>query len=209
MNTSITGGYYAPLDELIREYAPNLVQTKAKEIFSINRAKGPDGEYHLYGIPLGDYHGRTLQFLNWVAESQEHFDLCAYGIQGVTWEPVGDKQFKVNSDLWTGETWTWVRNAAYERYDSNFTETDLAHIDRFHDPDFFNASVLSGFSFNSEPVSNEVSQYNVALQKYWFAIQNGAVDPEEGMALFREEAYDAVSAICAEMQSQIDAYLSL
>lgn len=54
-----------------------------------------------------------------------------------------------------------------------------------------------------------MSQYNVALQKYWFAIQNGAVDPEEGMALFREEAYDAVSAICAEMQSQIDAYLSL
>ena len=150
---------------------------------------------------------RTLQFLNWVAENQENFDLCAYGIQGVTWEPVGDKQFKVDSDLWAAETWTWVRNAAYERYDSNYTETDLAHIGRFHDKDFFTSSVLSGFSFNSEPVSNQVSQYNVALQKYWFAIENGAVDPEEGMRLFREEAYDAVTAICAEMQRQIDAYL--
>ena len=405
MNTSIAGGYYEALDDLIREHAPNLVATKTEEILNANRAKGPDGEYHLYGIPLGDYYGRamqflvrkdireemgvpeikteqelidfaykvkeahpeltpiitgraagntmaamlaafdlyeipdymwitdmgwegvfyfknndgkiynifddmpkplwedillsrklyqdgilhpdvmslpdwyakvqegscaiscgadigvagslqaalsqadpngvyeavtfydfaqdkkfatdfkawdfcfipststaenkarTLQFLNWVAESQENFDLCAYGIQGVTWEPVGDKQFKVDSDLWAAETWTWVRNAAYERYDSNYTEADLAHIDRFHDKDFFTSSVLSGFSFNSEPVSNQVSQYNVALQKYWFAIQNGAVDPEEGMKLFREEAYDAVTAICAEMQRQIDAYL--
>ncbi len=405
MNTSIAGGYYEALDELIYEYAPNLVATKTEAILNANRAKGPDGEYHLYGIPLGDYYGRamqfmvrkdirealgvpeikteeelidfaykvkevfpeltpiitgraagntmaamlaafdiyeipdyiwitdmgwegvfyfknndgkiynifddmpeplwedillarqlyedgilhpdvmslpdwyakvqegscaiscgadigvagslqsalsqadpngvyeavtfydfeqdhkfatdfkawdfcfipststtenkirTLQFLNWVAASQENFDLCAYGIAGETWEPVGERQFKVNSDLWAAETWTWVRNAAYERYDSNFTETDLAHIDRFHDPDFFNASVLSGFSFNSEPVSNEVAQYNVALGEYWFAIQNGAVDPEEGMALFREEAYDAVTAICAEMQRQIDEYL--
>ena len=51
-------------------------------------------------------------------------------------------------------------------------------------------------------------RYNVALGKYWFAIQNGAVDPEEGMALFREEAYDAVTAICEEMQRQIDEYLN-
>lgn len=150
---------------------------------------------------------RSLEFLNWVAASQENYDLCAYGILGDTWNPVGENQFEVDPTRWAAETWTWLRNSAYERYDSNFNEYDLERIARFHDPDFFEASVLAGFSFNADPVNTELSQYNVALQKYWFAIQNGAVDPEEGMQKFKDEAYDAVLVVSAEMQAQINEYL--
>jgi putative aldouronate transport system substrate-binding protein len=150
---------------------------------------------------------RSLEFLNWVAASQENYDLCAFGVEGLTWEPVGDKQYTIYSDKWEWNSWTWCRNAVFERYDANYNETDLAAIDRFHDEAFFEKSVLTGFSFNADPVTNQISQYNVALSKYWYAIQDGAIDPDEGMAAFRDEAYDAVSIITAELQKQIDEFL--
>lgn len=405
LTTSIAGGYYDALDDLLPTHAPNLVSTKTEAVLSANRAKGPDGQYHIYGVPLGDYYGRAMQFmvrkdlrealniapitsedelisylyavkeaypeltpisvgkaagntmaamlgafelykipgymwitdmgwegvfyfkngdgkvynvfddmpealwedillarklyqdgiihpdvmslpnwyslvqdgscgasssgdigvpgnvnstvqqvvpeavyeavnfydtsamgqfatdykawdflclpststesnklraiqfLDWVASSQENYDICAYGIEGVTWEHVGDKQFKLLSDNWMGDTWHWMRNAAWERYNSNYNEEDMNLINLFHNQDFFQKSPVTGFSFNAEPVVNQISQYNIAMQKYWFAIENGAVDPEEGMRLFREEAYDAVKLITAEYQRQIDEFL--
>jgi len=150
---------------------------------------------------------RSLQFLNWVNENQTNYDLCAMGIAGYTYEPIGEKQYTAYSDKWEWMTWRWIRTAAYERYDANYTEDDLSKIARFQDPSFFAKSVVSGFTFDSAPVRNDISIYNVVLDKYWPLIVNGAIDPEEGMSKFREEVYPYVKKIQDEMQEQIDEFL--
>lgn len=151
----------------------------------------------------------ALKFLEWLCQSQENYDMLNSGIQGVTWEPVGDRQYSYNADLWEWFSWRVFRLPQYERLDANFTQAEMDAItNNWCNPDWFTKSVTTGFGYDPSNVQTEISIYNSAVAQYWYAIVDGTIDPEEGMAAFKAAAYDAVLAIQQDMQAQLDAYLA-
>ena len=131
------------------------------------------------------------------------------GVKGVTWEPVGENQYRYYSDMWERFSWSIFRLPQYERLDANFTAEEVEHIMKYwRSVDWFNKSVTTGFGLDLSSLQNEISIYNTASARYWYAIADGAIDPEEGMAQFKDAAYDAVVKIQTEMQKQLDAFLA-
>lgn len=151
----------------------------------------------------------AMKVLEWLASSQENYDMITSGIQGITWEPVGEKQYTYYSDMWEWLSWRYFRLPQYERLDANFTEKEMDIIvNNWGNPEWFTKSVTTGFGYDPSNVQTEISILNSAVAQYWYAILDGAIDPDEGMAAFKAAAYDAVIAIQKDMQSQLDAYLA-
>ena len=151
----------------------------------------------------------ALKFFNWLSLSQENYDMLESGVKGVTWEPVGENQYRYYSDMWERFSWSIFRLPQYERLDANFTAEEVEHIMKYwRSVDWFNKSVTTGFGLDLSSLQNEISIYNTASARYWYAIADGAIDPEEGMAQFKDAAYDAVVKIQTEMQKQLDAFLA-
>jgi putative aldouronate transport system substrate-binding protein len=68
-------------------------------------------------------------------------------------------------------------------------------------------SEILGFSFNSNPVMNEISSISNVISQYRKSLDTGTVDPERELPNFIR-ALDAAGAdrVIAEMQKQLDAW---
>ena len=150
---------------------------------------------------------RAIQFLNW-ANEKENYDLLAYGIEGQNWEAVGDKQYKKLNDGYGFFPFAWIWNPTHDRL-LDTLDARTVELNQFIGvADNFTADVLTGFTFDSAPVANEVSQFNAIRDKYISALGNGVVDPESTFEKYKSEAYDISKKIQAEYQKQIDAFLA-
>lgn len=76
------------------------------------------------------------------------------------------------------------------------------------DADMFTTDILAGFEFDSNPVQNEVSQYNTVDGQYYTALFNGVIDPEDTLKKFEAEAGPALKKIQQELQKQIDEFMA-
>lgn len=74
--------------------------------------------------------------------------------------------------------------------------------------DNFIKDVAAGFTFNAEPVKNELAQFKAIEGKYYSAIFNGMVDPETYLEKFKSEGGDLLKKIQNELQKQLDAYVA-
>lgn len=78
--------------------------------------------------------------------------------------------------------------------------------------DYNNTAVVSkalGFTFDSEPVADEVAAVTNVRNKYYKALVVGAVDPDEYLPKLLEEMDDAgMQDIIAESQKQLDEFLA-
>lgn len=151
---------------------------------------------------------RAVMFMNW-ANEKENYDLLSYGIQGKHWEPVGDTEFKIlDTKGYWGFGYVWVWNPIDERSDADrdtrFDEYEAA----LRDADNFTQDVLTGFEFKSSAVLNDISQYNTVEAKYYPALLNGVLEPEETLKKFEAEAGPSLKRIQEELQKQIDAFLA-
>ena len=150
---------------------------------------------------------RAIQFLDWTNASQENYDLVGYGIEGKNWEAVGDSQYK---PLGSGYGWfpyAWIWNPEQDRLDSTFSEDALALNKHIRVADNFTLDPLSGFMLNTEPVKNEIAQYQAIEDKYYLALFNGVVDPEQTYEMLKSEGGALLKKIQEESQKQIDAFL--
>jgi len=151
---------------------------------------------------------RAVMFMDW-ANEKENYDLLSYGIQGKHWEPVGDTEYKLlDTKGYSGFGYVWVWNPIDERSDANrdkkFDEFDAI----LREADSFTRDILTGFEFDSSAVQNDFSQYNTVEAKYYPALFNGVLDPEETLKKFEAEAGPSLKRIQAELQKQIDAFLA-
>jgi putative aldouronate transport system substrate-binding protein len=151
---------------------------------------------------------RAVMFMNW-ANEKENYDLLSYGIQGKHWEPVGDKEFKMlDTKGFTGFGYVWVWNPVDERSDVDRDKRFDEYEAVLRDADSFTKDVLTGFEFDSSVVQNDLSQYNSVEAKYYPALFNGILDPEETLKKFEDEAGPSLKRIQQELQRQIDAFLA-
>jgi len=151
---------------------------------------------------------RAVMFMDW-ANEKENYDLLSYGIQGKHWEPVGDTEYKLlDTKGYSGFGYVWVWNPIDERSDANrdkkFDEFDAV----LREADSFTKDILTGFEFDSSAIQNDLSQYNTVEAKYYPAMFNGVLDPEETLKKFDAEAGPSLKRIQEELQKQIDAFLA-
>ena len=151
---------------------------------------------------------RAVMFMDW-ANQKDNYDLLSYGIQGKHWEAIGDKEYKVlDTKGYSQFGYVWVWNPIDERTDAGADKT-YEHFDAvLRDADSFTKDILTGFEFDSSAVQNDLSQYNTVEAKYYPALFNGVLDPEETLKKFEAEAGPSLKRIQQELQRQIDAFLA-
>ena len=150
---------------------------------------------------------RCLQFLEFTQQSQEIYDLFAYGIEGVHWTDEGPgKYLNISSDYrWFPYLWVW--NPKYDRVVANATEKEfeMEMFLRQAPAEDFVEQWTAPLLFDTENVQDALAQYTTAQAQYYGPIFNGVVDTDEYMEMFRAAAYDSLKIIQNELQAQIDA----
>lgn len=70
-------------------------------------------------------------------------------------------------------------------------------------------SLALGFTFNADPVADQVTACANVISQYFVAIMNGEVDIDSVLPVFQQELHSAgIDAIIAEKQAQLDAWLA-
>lgn len=164
-------------------------------------------QWNLIFVPVSSKHKeRAIQFLNWTQE-KDNYDLLAYGIKGQDWEPVGEDQFKFISDGYSYFPFNWILNPKFDRMNASDSDEVKKLNQTLKDANNFEKDILTGFTFNAEPVINELTKYNTIEINYYGPIFNGVVDPEQQWAKFKNEAAPTLKKIQVELQKQIDEFL--
>ena len=152
---------------------------------------------------------RAVAFINLLDSDPEVLNLICHGIEGTDYEFVGDKSddlIKSISD-YPGMLSFLVGNVFNEYY------TDASQVGTWPETAEINAnakaSCILGFAFDSEPVATQIAQCSAVVEEYLPALNCGAVEVDSTLEAFTSALKDAgVEQIIAEMQSQIDAWLS-
>lgn len=150
---------------------------------------------------------RCLQFLDFTQQSQEIYDLLAYGIEGKHWTNEGEgKYLNISTDYrWFPYLWIW--NPKYDRVVANATdkEFEMEMFLRKAPASDFVEQWSAPLLFDTEPVQDALAQYTALQAQFYGPIFNGVVDTDEYMEMFKAAAYEPLKAIQNELQKQIDA----
>jgi putative aldouronate transport system substrate-binding protein len=103
-----------------------------------------------------------------------------YGIKDKNWEAIGDDQYKFIGDGYTWFPYVWIWNPTIDRLDSSQNDATKALNKWSYDASNFTIDKLTGFTFNNAAVSNEISQFTSIEAKYYSALFNGVIDPDQG-----------------------------
>ncbi|WP_246309864.1 DUF3502 domain-containing protein [Paenibacillus alginolyticus] len=165
-------------------------------------------QYNFIAVPVVSKHKeRAIQFLDW-ANQKENYDLLVYGIKDKNWEAIGDDQYKFKGDSYAWFPYVWIWNPTTDRLDASQEDATKKLNKWTADASNFTIDKLSGFTFNNAAVSNEISQYVSIESKYYSALFNGVVDPDQSWVKFKAEAAPLAKKIQVEEQKQIDAFLA-
>lgn len=168
------------------------------------------------GINVASQHAdRAIMVWNEFATNQEIQDLAQLGIEGVNWEPVGDKEYKkIEGAVYDGSNyWGW-RNMDIMRteYNENPTAVDLKlkEVDDYTLANVREEHVLDGFSFNSEAVSTQYAAVEAAMGTYFDPLINGLVDDVDASLEQFRAAMDAAGMqdVLAEINRQVEEYVA-
>lgn len=185
---------------------------KSITFFEMQPSKYPStfAQYNFIAVPKASKHKeRAIMFLDWVQSDQANYDLLAYGIEGVNWEPIGSKQYKsLTPEAYPWFPYGWIWNPKYDRLNGDFDPEFLKYYEFTYNGDNFTRDVLTGFAFDATPVQNEIAQFNTVNAKYFVGIMNGVLEPESSWEAFKEEAYAVSKTVQAELQKQVDAFLA-
>ncbi|MBD2871035.1 ABC transporter substrate-binding protein [Paenibacillus arenilitoris] len=157
---------------------------------------------------------RTMEFLDWVFSSQENNDLFTYGIEGKNWEAVGDKEWKIPDGVdpaknysFPGYQMTW--NPTLTRIPAELPEQIRQYTEYQYMPDTYQKHVLAGFTFDPEPVKNEMAKCNTVMDKYLPFLLSGFGEVEDNLAKMNKDLRDSgVEKIKDELKKQINAFLA-
>lgn len=152
---------------------------------------------------------RAMMLLDW-ANQEENYDLMIYGAKGKDWEPADNNQIKILnpnfSQFLTAFAFNW--NPVLDKKDSRLSDEQVKILNNLGSSDYFIKDTTAGFTFNADPVKNEISQYEAVEATYYSAIMNGVVDPDEGIAKLKSQGGALLKTIQAELQKQVDGYLA-
>ncbi|MNC14798.1 Bacterial extracellular solute-binding protein [compost metagenome] len=151
---------------------------------------------------------RAMMFIDWIFQSQENHDLFEFGIKGVNWEPVGDKEFKpIGTHNFPGYELTW--NPNFIRLSSELDENSKKIYTYLADPSTYSVRRMSGFKFDPTPVKTEIAKIQPKYDEFAQVINNGLVaNPlEEAQKRNKEWQSLGLEKVRAEVIKQLQAYI--
>lgn len=124
---------------------------------------------------------RTIDFLNWLFEDAANHDLFEYGIEGVHWEAVGDKQYKFPEGVsattnYNPNGWNLTWTPKYYRFSESYTDYSVPYAEYATNLDNFKISGLAGFTFQSDSVKTEVAQCGNILGEVLTPLNHGILE---------------------------------
>ena len=161
----------------------------------------------------------AMKVLNELYVNPDLSNLYMYGIKGVHYKVLEEGGASNGQDI---ITWADGVDATTSNYRKSGTWLQpnqfIGHVWEGSDPDIWDQqrdfnnnaqkSVAFGFTYDSLPVTNEVTACTNVVSKYNKALLCGALEPESTIAQFNEELYAAgLQKIIDEKQSQLDAWL--
>ncbi|KRE46445.1 ABC transporter substrate-binding protein [Paenibacillus sp. Soil522] len=229
-NTTGTGKQAASGFVTISNFKANEAKEKAQDpnaelgfwpIFKNNQEMAPgmqstDGKaWNFMAIPASSKKiERTMEFLDWVFSSQENNDLFTYGIEGTNWEAVGSNQWKLpdgvdpaKNYLFPGYQMTW--NPTLYRIPAGLPEQLQQYYEYQFKPETYKKNALAGFTFDQEPVKNEMAKCNTVMEKYLPFLLSGFGDVNDNLSKMNADLKDSgVDKIKEELKNQINAFLA-
>ncbi len=156
---------------------------------------------------------RAMMFLNWCQENEENYYLASQGVEGEkgSYRFVGEDRIEsitANQSGGLAPDFDFIKNPAFVKYNTKASEESVKKLKFIQNGDNFIKGAEAGFTFNSEPVKNEIAQFNAIAAKYYSVIFNGMVDTDEYMAKFKKEGGDVLKKVQDELQKQLDAHVA-
>lgn len=156
----------------------------------------------------------TMEFLDWIFQSQENHDLFCYGIEGEDWEDAGDKTMEDltpnNKYVFPGYELCW--NPEYTRVNATWPEEMQEYKEYATNKDNFELNPISGFVFDPN-VSTEVKTAYAALKQtggdYSAQLQSGLFgdDTQAKIDEFYGKAKNDIEIVRAEVEKQLQEFL--
>jgi putative aldouronate transport system substrate-binding protein len=150
----------------------------------------------------------SIKFLDWVNKNSDNYNLVEHGIPGKDWERVGTEKWRNISGAefgWQAYCLSW--NPLYNLLPESDDANAIAMQRLIAKASYFVKDVTAGFSFDAEPVKNEIAQYQGIEGKYYPALMNGVLDPVATLAKFKGEAGPLLKKVQNELQKQVNAFL--
>ncbi|UUZ93526.1 ABC transporter substrate-binding protein [Paenibacillus sp. P25] len=157
---------------------------------------------------------RTMEFLDWIFSKQENNDLFTYGIEGTNWRPVGTNQWKLpdgvdpaKNYLFPGYQLTW--NPTFNRIPAGLPDQLQKYYEYQFKPETYKKNVLAGFTFDQEPVKNEIAKCNTVTAKYLPMLLSGFGDVNDNLSKMNADLKaSGVDKIKGELKKQINSFLA-
>ncbi len=155
---------------------------------------------------------RALALYDLITTDQEAYDAFFYGVLGTTYELNDEGQFKITdpdlyatSSCWASRSMELTRNAmgSPPEYDTIREEWEKTIKEGVGTEKF------GGFVFDPTSVQTEVSACINVFQQYWWPLELGYVDKDQGLADFTKNLQIAgIEKVIAEAQRQLDEYIA-
>lgn len=149
----------------------------------------------------------AVKWLNLLNTNAEMMNTLVYGIEGESWEKVGDKHLKFldgykegfHMAAWnTGNSELLLQpeNVTTEMIEKREADTKAATV-----------SPILGFNFVTDSVKTEISNVTNVVDEYYAVLHTGTVNPDEVVPTFiaklKEAGYETIQK---EMQKQFDEF---
>ncbi|MCL6457485.1 MAG: extracellular solute-binding protein [Gorillibacterium sp.] len=151
----------------------------------------------------------AVKFMNWLYENQENYDLFMYGIEGKTYNKVGEKGLEsiidpsTNMPLYLQDDWM-IGNLNFIRVDENYLTANKALYKA--DPDAKNF-FAADFFFDPAPVKAEMGNVQAVFTSDVSPIYRGVLDYDKNIKATLAKLKSAgIDKVLVEYQKQLDAY---
>lgn len=152
----------------------------------------------------------AVKFMNWLYGSQENYDLFMYGIEGKTYNKVGERGIETILDtdkkpLYIQDDWM-IGNLNFIRY----SEDQLsASKELYHELPEAESYYAASFFFDSTPVKAEIANVQAVYTSDIMPIYDGVVDYESNIdAAIKKLKTAGIEKLIAEYQKQLDAFVA-
>lgn len=157
-------------------------------------------------ISAGSKHiEESLKVLELVNTDSYLRNLLAFGIEDTHYKKVGENSIEMLNDGY--QVPAYSQGTFFNMYtvapapETKWTDLQKQQEDAFSSP-------ALGFTFNTEPVQNQVAACNTIQTKYMASLITGSVNPEEVVPKMLQELNNAgYQDIIKEAQEQLNAYL--
>ncbi|RAP77667.1 extracellular solute-binding protein [Paenibacillus montanisoli] len=151
----------------------------------------------------------VVKFLNWLYDKQENYDLFMYGIEGKTYNKVGDKGLdlildpKTNSPIYLQDDWM-IGNLNLIRVNQTLLD---ANKQLYREDKNAKTFFAANFFFDPAPVKAEMGNVQAVYTSDVTPIYRGVVDYDSHIQAALDKLKAAgIDKVLAEYQKQLDAF---